>query len=649
MTLTITTFEGEPAGINALSDFRVQQLLPRLQAINEKISGIHARFVHLVATDAPPTALEKTRLAALLTYGEPSQAPVASSVPGPLFVVTPRFGTVSPWASKATDIARNCGFGGLSIKRIERITEFQITFKSQLLGKAILTESQTRQVAALLHDRMTESVMPGRTEAAKLFTELQASPLLSIDVLVGGKAALEAANTEFGLALAADEIDYLVNAFTQLQRNPTDVELMMFAQANSEHCRHKIFNADFTIDGVPQDKSLFAMIRNTEKLNPQHTVVAYSDNASIMEGSKRQIFTAKSASSPLNTDVTSYQNYSATDAVLTHVLMKVETHNHPTAISPFPGASTGAGGEIRDEGATGRGSKPKAGLTGFTVSRLFDADGEISYGKPEHIASPLQIMIEGPLGGAAFNNEFGRPNLNGYFREYEQTVGGQRWGYHKPIMIAGGVGTIDAGLTKKILFPTGSLLIQLGGPGMRIGMGGSAASSMASGTNAASLDFDSVQRGNPEIERRAQEVINQCAQLGINGGPFGSGNPILAIHDVGAGGLSNAFPELVNDAGRGARFDLRAVQLEESGLSPKEIWSNESQERYVMAIAPESLAQFKAFCERERCPFAVIGVATEERKLIVTDEAGTGLPYQPGPQNRLSRAAGAAAPMGGSA
>jgi phosphoribosylformylglycinamidine synthase len=610
VTLTITTFEGEPAGINALSDFRVQQLLPRLQAIHEKISGIQAGFVHLVATDSPPSGLEKTRLAALLTYGEPSPAPMASSIPGPLFVVTPRFGTVSPWASKATDIARNCG---LAVKRIERITEFQITFKSQLLGdvlgKAALTESQTGQVAALLHDRMTESVMPSRTEAAKLFTELQAAPLLSIDVLVGGKAALDAANTEFGLALAADEIDYLVKAFTQLQRNPTDVELMMFAQANSEHCRHKIFNADFTIDGVPQDKSLFAMIRNTEKLNPQHTVVAYSDNASIMEGSKRQIFTAKSVSSPINTGVTSYQNYSAIDDVLTHVLMKVETHNHPTAISPFPGASTGAGGEIRDEGATGRGSKPKAGLTGFTVSRLFDSH----YGKPGHIASPLQIMIEGPLGGAAFNNEFGRPNLNGYFREYEQTVGGQRWGYHKPIMIAGGVGTIDAGLTKKILFPTGSLLIQLGGPGMRIGMGGSAASSMASGTNAASLDFDSVQRGNPEIERRAQEVINQCAQLG-------AANPILAIHDVGAGGLSNAFPELVNDAGRGARFDLRAVQLEESGLSPKEIWSNESQERYVMAIAPESLAQFKAFCERERCPFAVIGVTTEERQLVLSDE-----------------------------
>jgi len=360
---------------------------------------------------------------------------------------------------------------------------------------------------------------------------------------------------------------------------------------------------------VPQEKSLFAMIRNTEKLNPQHTVVAYSDNASVMEGSKIQVFYAKSASRPEGEGASSYQTYSATDAVLTHVLMKVETHNHPTAISPFPGASTGAGGEIRDEGATGRGSKPKAGLTGFTVSRLFDAD----YGKPEHIASPLQIMTEGPLGGAAFNNEFGRPNLAGYFREYEQTVGGQRWGYHKPIMIAGGVGTIDAGLTHKILFPAGTLLIQLGGPGMRIGMGGSAASSMASGANAAQLDFDSVQRGNPEIERRAQEVINQCAQLG-------AANPILAIHDVGAGGLSNAFPELVNDAGRGARFDLRAVKLEESGLSPKEIWSNESQERYVMAIAPESLPQFEAFCERERCPFAVIGVATEEKQLVLSDE-----------------------------
>ena len=417
----------------------------------------------------------------------------------------------------------------------------------------------------------------------------------------------------FGLALAADEIDYLVTAFTQLQRNPTDVELMMFAQANSEHCRHKIFNAQFTIDGAPQDGSMFSMIRHTHQTHPQHMLVAYSDNASVMEGVQVERFTAKSASSPYGISAASYEKHSETN----HILMKVETHNHPTAISPFPGASTGAGGEIRDEGATGRGSKPKAGLTGFTVSKLWPQDGVPAFGKPEHIASPLQIMVEGPLGGAAFNNEFGRPNLLGYFREYEQSVvSGQdtvQRGYHKPIMIAGGLGVIDATQTHKIEFPAGSLLIQLGGPGMRIGMGGSAASSMASGANAAQLDFDSVQRGNPEIERRAQEVINQCAQLG-------SANPILAIHDVGAGGLSNAFPELVNDAGRGARFDLRAVPLEESGLSPKEIWSNESQERYVMAIAPESLPQFQAFCERERCPFAVIGVATEEKQLVLSDK-----------------------------
>jgi phosphoribosylformylglycinamidine synthase len=605
VTLHLTTFEGEPQGINALSDFRVQQLLPRLQAIHDKIVGISARFVHLVATEAPPDETLKARLSALLSYGDPVAPMAGKTGEDLLFIVSPRFGTVSPWASKATDIAHNCG---LAIKRIERITEYRITLKAGFFSKTALSEAQREQVAALLHDRMTESVMADRAQAAGLFTELQGAPLQTINVLAGGKAALEAANTEFGLALAADEIDYLVTAFTHLKRNPTDVELMMFAQANSEHCRHKIFNADFTIDGVPQEKSLFGMIRNTEKLHPQHTVVAYSDNASVMEGAPVQRFYAKSATSPVNTGATSYQTYSATDDVLMHVLMKVETHNHPTAISPFPGASTGAGGEIRDEGATGRGSKPKAGLTGFTVSRLFDG----SYGKPEHIASPLQIMTEGPLGGAAFNNEFGRPNLAGYFREYEQTAGGQRWGYHKPIMIAGGVGTIDAQLTKKILFPAGTLLIQLGGPGMRIGMGGSAASSMASGANAASLDFDSVQRGNPEIERRAQEVINQCAQLG-------TANPILAIHDVGAGGLSNAFPELVNDAGRGARFDLRAVPLEESGLSPKEIWSNESQERYVMAIAPESLATFQAFCERERCPFAVIGVATEEKQLVLSD------------------------------
>ena len=614
MTLNLTTFEGDSAShvpISALSDFRAKQLLPKLQAIDSKIVGVSAKYVHFVATDLPLAAEQKTQLAALLTYGGPCTLYDGKKFEEAVFIVSPRLGTVSPWASKATDIARNCN---LAIRRIERITEYRVLLKSGLFGKAVLTDGQRHQAAVLLHDRMTESVMADREQAAALFSELQAAPLQAIDVLLGGVVALEKANIDFGLALAADEIEYLVNAFTQLNRNPTDVELMMFAQANSEHCRHKIFNADFTIDGIPQSRSLFGMIRNTEKISPQHTVVAYSDNASVMEGSKRQTFYAKSASNPIYTGANSYHKYSESNDVLTHVLMKVETHNHPTAISPFPGASTGAGGEIRDEGATGRGSKPKAGLTGFTVSKLFEGEGVTSYGKPEHIASPLQIMLEGPLGSAAFNNEFGRPNLNGYFREYEQTAQGQRWGYHKPIMIAGGLGTIDFALTKKILFPAGTLLIQLGGPGMRIGMGGSAASSMATGTNAAELDFDSVQRGNPEIERRAQEVINQCAQQG-------AANPILAIHDVGAGGLSNAFPELTNDAGRGARFNLRAVPLEESGLSPKEIWSNESQERYVMAIAPDSLPQFTAFCERERCPFAVIGVATEERQLVVTDSS----------------------------
>jgi phosphoribosylformylglycinamidine synthase len=632
VTLHISTFDGAPLGINALSDFRVQQLLPRLQAICAKVSGVSARFVHLVASDEPLSAAQREQLDALLTYGEP----YAGSTEGELLVVTPRFGTVSPWASKATDIAHNCG---LSVRRIERITEYRVALQSGpstllrtgLMGRAKFSEEQRQQIAALLHDRMTESVMADRSQAAGLFAALPAAAMEQIDVLKGGKVALEQANIQFGLALAADEIDYLVAAFQGLQRNPTDVELMMFAQANSEHCRHKIFNAQFTLDGVTQDKSLFGMIRHTHQTSPQHMIVAYSDNASVMEGTQVQRFVAKSADA---NSAPSYQKESA----LSHVLMKVETHNHPTAISPFPGASTGAGGEIRDEGATGRGSKPKAGLTGFTVSKINGADS-INWGqipinsqnekyeknwnltpimdKPEHIASALQIMIEGPLGGAAFNNEFGRPNLLGYFREYEQVIDSDvdsiRRGYHKPIMIAGGLGTIDAGQTHKIEFPVGSLLIQLGGPGMRIGMGGSAASSLATGANAANLDFDSVQRGNPEMERRAQEVINHCWTLQ-------GGNPILAIHDVGAGGLSNAFPELTNDAGRGARFDLRAVPLEESGLAPKEIWCNESQERYVLAIAPESLELFKSFCERERCPFAVVGVATDERQLVVADE-----------------------------
>ncbi|MGK5045732.1 phosphoribosylformylglycinamidine synthase [Janthinobacterium sp. GB4P2] len=615
-------------GSNALSHFRSHRLLSQMQAVSPAIVAVQARYVHFIDASAPLTNDDSTRLGALLTYGEPAHADNTEGVAEEFFVI-PRFGTISPWASKATDIAHNCGMA--HIKRVERGIAFRINLKSGILGSAIgagkLTESQLNSVADLLHDRMTESVLRSADDAKDLFRTLEARPLESIDLLGQGKRALETANTELGLAMSEDEIDYLDAAFTKAGRNPTDVELMMFAQANSEHCRHKIFNADWTIDGVAQPKSLFGMIKNTHELQPKGTVVAYSDNSSIMEGATVSRFYPRGAS----------HEYAASTE-LTHTLMKVETHNHPTAISPFPGASTGAGGEIRDEGATGRGAKPKAGLTGFTVSNLSLPDAVRSwetaasvtaplasrtdadqYGKPERIASPLQIMMEGPLGGAAFSNEFGRPVLGGYFRTYEQNVGAKEagapdavFGYHKPIMIAGGIGNISAQHTHKNDIPVGSLLVQLGGPGMRIGMGGSAASSMTTGSNTADLDFDSVQRGNPEMERRAQEVINACWQMGAD-------NPIISIHDVGAGGLSNAFPEITNDAKRGAIFDLRKIPLEESGMAPKEIWSNESQERYVLAIAPESLPLFKAMCERERCLFAAVGVATEERQLKLID------------------------------
>ena len=609
----LTHFEGG----NALPDFRAQALLARLQAVVPRVTAVAARYVHWVVSVSEIGRAEHDTLAGLLRYGDAYNGPSE----GTLVVVAPRLGTVSPWASKATDIAHNCG---LMVKRVERVTEFRLALKTGLLGGSkALGADERAACAALLHDRMTESVLAAREDARHLFDARPAEPMAHVDVLGAGRAALDRANTEFGLALSTDEIDYLVEAFTALARNPTDVELMMFAQANSEHCRHKIFNAQFTVDGVAQERSMFQMIRNTHALAPQHTVIAYSDNASVMEGGRIERW--------LPQGYTNAPVYGARIEEV-HVLMKVETHNHPTAISPFPGASTGAGGEIRDEGATGRGSRPKAGITGFSVSNLhlpgrpgFSGPDDPEpweqqrYGKPGHIASALQIMLDGPLGAAAFNNEFGRANLGGYFRVYEQTVGegadAVRRGYHKPIMIAGGLGNISASQTSKIAFPAGTLLIQLGGPGMRIGMGGSAASSLAAGTNLASLDFDSVQRGNPEIERRAQEVINHCWALGAS-------NPILAIHDVGAGGLSNAFPELVDGAGRGARFDLRAVPLEESGLAPKEIWCNESQERYVMAVSPEALPMFRAMCERERCPFAVVGVATDEPALILEDGAG---------------------------
>jgi phosphoribosylformylglycinamidine synthase len=603
--LHLLHLEGGPA----LSAFRAASLLQRLRErvphLAKRLAAVHARHAYWACSDEPLPGAQHDKLKALLDNGETYQGPID----GALIVVMPRLGTVSPWASKATDIAHNCA---LPVRRIERVTEYRLQLEGGLLrGPKPLNDTELAACAALLHDRMTESVAFDIEAAAHLFVAQPAQPMAHVDVLGQGKAALVRANTEYGLALSDDEIDYLLDAFKQLQRNPTDVELMMFAQANSEHCRHKIFNARFTIDGVAQEHSMFQMIRHTEKTSPQGTIVAYSDNAAVMEGGAIERWAPRGF-----TNAPVYEARSET----AHVLMKVETHNHPTAISPHPGASTGAGGEIRDEGATGRGARPKAGLTGFSVSnlRLPGISEPWEQGvasKPDHIASALQIMTEGPLGGAAFNNEFGRPNLGGYFRVYEQRVAGVQRGYHKPIMIAGGLGAIPDSQTHKIQFPAGTLLVQLGGPGMRIGMGGGAASSMAAGSNTAALDFDSVQRGNPEIQRRAQEVINHCWLLGHN-------NPILAIHDVGAGGISNAFPELVDGAGKGATFDLRQVPLEETGLAPKEIWCNESQERYVIALDPAGLPLFDAMCVRERCPYAIVGVASDERTLVLEDGPG---------------------------
>ncbi|MGM1103082.1 phosphoribosylformylglycinamidine synthase [Neisseria meningitidis] len=583
-------------GVTALSDFRVEKLLQKAAALGLPEVKLSSEFWYFVGSEKALDAATVEKLQALLAAQSVEQTPKAREGLH-LFLVTPRLGTISPWASKATNIAENCGLAG--IERIERGMAVWL--------EGALTDEQKQQWAALLHDRMTESVLPDFQTASKLFHHLESETFSTVDVLGGGKEALVKANTEMGLALSADEIDYLVENYQALQRNPSDVELMMFAQANSEHCRHKIFNADFILNGEKQPKSLFGMIRDTHNAHPEGTVVAYKDNSSVIEGAKIERFYPNAAEN---------QGYRFHEED-THIIMKVETHNHPTAIAPFAGAATGAGGEIRDEGATGKGSRPKAGLTGFTVSNLNIPDlkqpWEQDYGKPEHISSPLDIMIEGPIGGAAFNNEFGRPNLLGYFRTFEEKFDGQVRGYHKPIMIAGGLGSIQAQQTHKDEIPEGALLIQLGGPGMLIGLGGGAASSMDTGTNDASLDFNSVQRGNPEIERRAQEVIDRCWQLGDK-------NPIISIHDVGAGGLSNAFPELVNDAGRGAVFKLREVPLEEHGLTPLQIWCNESQERYVLSILEKDLDAFRAICERERCPFAVVGTATGDGHLKVRDD-----------------------------
>ncbi len=573
-------------GARALSDFRLAKLVQELKVAQPAVHGVAAEFWHFVEADHAPDAEEMLLLERLLRYGTPPTGNPA----GESLVVVPRLGTISPWSSKATDIARNCGLHG--VRRIERGILFSIEFKGKI---------DRAGVGALIHDRMTESVLASLEEAGSMFRHVAPRPLERVPL-----ARLEQANARLGLALNDEEIAYLRDAYRGIGRDPTDAELTMFAQANSEHCRHKIFNADWVIDGETKDQSLFAMIRHTHAANPQGTVLAYSDNAAILEGSVAQRF------------------FPGADGVyfskkeLTHYVAKCETHNHPTAISPFAGAATGAGGEIRDEGATGRGAKPKAGLVGYSVSNLripgmpqpWEAQ---DYGRPGRIATALQIMIDGPIGAAAFNNEFGRPNLAGYFRCFEQPVGGVQRGYHKPIMLAGGVGNISAADSFKNNFDEKTLLIQLGGPGMLIGMGGGAASSMRAGANTEDLDFDSVQRGNAEIQRRAQEVIDRCWQRG-------AANPILSVHDVGAGGLSNAFPELAHGAGRGARLDLRAAPSEDSGMSPREIWCNEAQERYVLAIAPDSLKTFEDICARERCPFAVLGTATADGHLSVSDK-----------------------------
>lgn len=589
-------------GGNALADYQISAVLEQAERLGLPVSEIQSRWEYWVQLSGQPSTQELDRLARLL---DAQVLPDSVTTAEHQRWIAPRAGTVSPWSSKATEIARLCGLS--DVLRIERVMWIALEPKRGLLGARSLPLELLQSLLDRMHDRMTEEVLTLDVNPEQVLALQPGIPMRIIALTEHGVAALEQANRQLGLALSADEIEYLAQAFSDLGRDPTDVELMMFAQANSEHCRHKIFNARFTVDGHDEAETLFDMIRSTHAAYPEGTVLAYADNAAIMQGSTRDRFF------PI-------QQKWQVDRGLSHILMKVETHNHPSAIAPFPGASTGAGGEIRDEGATGRGSKPKAGLTGFTVSHLHLTQTPLSWeqdahGQPERLATARQIMIEGPLGAAAFNNEFGRAGLGGYFRSYEQTVAGRRWGYHKPIMIAGGMGTIAADQCEKRAFAAGTLLVQLGGPGMRIGLGGGAASSMGAGSNTAELDFDSVQRGNPEMQRRAQEVIDRCWQLGTH-------NPILSIHDVGAGGLSNAFPELVHGAGRGARFELKQVPLQASGLSPAEIWCNESQERYVLAIAAADLDRFAALCERERCPFAVVGTATDDGQLqLIQDDA----------------------------
>ncbi|MEM1152658.1 MAG: phosphoribosylformylglycinamidine synthase [Pseudomonadota bacterium] len=591
-------------GAPFLSRFRLDKMAQTLASIHPEIHLLHAEHVHFADLSSTLSETRMQVLQQLLEYGpQLAKMPEDQLASATVRLVVPRPGTISPWSSKATDIAQNCGLD--EVTRLERGVAWYLHVPDKV------DDSARAAVDALLHDRMTEAVLDQMDQAQALFARSEPRSLAHVDIMGGGRQALEAADRALGLALAEDEIDYLVDSFLRLARNPTDVELMMFAQANSEHCRHKIFNASWTIDGQAQPHSLFDMIRNPHELGGENVLSAYSDNAAVVEGHYGGRFYP-------DPDTGEY----AFNPEKIHLLMKVETHNHPTAIAPFPGAGTGSGGEIRDEGAVGRGSKPKVGLTGFSVSNLnipnFSHPWELAYGKPDRIVSALDIMLEGPIGGAAFNNEYGRPNLCGYFRSLEVKAPGIKGlevrGYHKPIMIAGGYGNVKEEHVLKGEFQAGAKLIVLGGPAMLIGLGGGAASSMSSGESHEDLDFASVQRQNPEIERRCQEVIDQCWQLG-------EANPIAFIHDVGAGGLSNALPELVKDGARGGRFELRDVPNAEPGMSPLEIWCNESQERYVLAVEPQALERFVAICERERCPFAVVGEATEQQHLHVSDRA----------------------------
>ncbi len=585
-------------GTPFLSEFRRKRLLVELRSRIPAINDVHCGYLHFVNLDSSLSKDQHEALEFLLAYGE-DRTPVP--VTGEQILVIPRPGTISPWSSKATDIAHNCGLAGLA--RIERGVAYYFHCTVPLQS------ADLKAIYPLLHDRMTEIVVREPGDAERLFMKQDPAPLIHIDFGDNASAALRLANARMGLALSEDEIDYLVENYISLGRIPTDVELMMFAQANSEHCRHKIFNADWIIDGQRQSSTLFGMIRNTYTHAPEGILSAYKDNASVIAGLP---------GARLLTDPQTHEYQYVNEDI--HILMKVETHNHPTAISPFPGAATGSGGEIRDEGATGSGSKPKAGLCGFSVSNLripgFEQPWETDYGKPERVASALEIMLDGPIGAAAFNNEFGRPNLAGYFRTFEEmspTVhGAELRGYHKPIMIAGGLGSIRPHHINKQSLPVGTPIVVLGGPAMLIGLGGGAASSMTSGASHEALDFASVQRGNPEMQRRCQEVIDQCVA-------YGADSPILSMHDVGAGGLSNALPELINDAGRGGQFELRAVPNAEPGMSPREIWCNEAQERYVLAIDARKLDVFETLCERERCPYAVVGQATKDSQLVVGD------------------------------